>query len=240
MQPGEEEKFLRDFGMGFIVIITMLMAIFLGVALVPPEIERRTIFTILSKPVDRLEFLIGKFLGLALTLFINLFFLSLMFIISYSIFKIRREGFAGAMEIVPQTHPGLAFDLLNLARALILQYGQLLIMAALSLMLSLIVSNITAIVFSFVVYFGGQGASFLEHLGGEHAGDDKGLSGPVLGLVKSLTFILPRLDRFDVRERLVNDMPVAFNYIWKAYGAGLIYVAVLLTIAYLIFSDREF
>ena len=49
--------------MGFIVIITMLMAIFLGVALVPPEIERRTIFTILSKPVDRLEFLIGKFLG---------------------------------------------------------------------------------------------------------------------------------------------------------------------------------
>lgn len=240
MQPGEEEKFLRDFGMGFIVIITMLMAIFLGVALVPPEIERRTIFTILSKPVDRLEFLIGKFLGLALTLFINLFFLSLMFLLSYAIFKIRREGFAGAMEIVPQTHPGLAFDLLNLARALLLQYGQLLIMAGLALMLSLIVSNITAIVFCFVVYFGGQGASFLEHLGGEHAGDERGLSGPVLGLVKSLTFILPRLDRFDVRERLVNDMPVAFNYIWKAYGSGLIYIAVLLTIAYLIFSDREF
>src|SRR5688500_1392804 len=131
MQPGEEEKFLRDFGMGFIIIITLLMSIFLGVALVPPEIERRTILTILSKPVDRLEFLIGKFLGLALTLFINLFFLSAMFLLSYALFKIRREGFAGAMEIIPQTHPGLAFDLLNLGRALILQYGQLLIMAAL-------------------------------------------------------------------------------------------------------------
>jgi ABC-type transport system involved in multi-copper enzyme maturation permease subunit len=240
MQPGEEEKFLRDFGMGFIIIITLLMAIFLGVALVPPEIERRTIFTILSKPVDRLEFLIGKFLGLSLTLLINLFFLSVMFLLSYAIFKLRREGYAGAMEIIPQTHPGLAFDLLNLGRALMLHYGQLIIMAALALMLSLIVSNITAIVFCFVVYFGGQGASFLEHLSGDHAGDEKGLSGPVLGLVKTAGFVLPRLDRFDVRERLVNDMPVAFNYIWKAFGSGLIYVAVLLTIAYLIFSDREF
>jgi hypothetical protein len=35
-------------------------------------------------------------------------------------------------------------------------------------------------------------------------------------------------------------MPVAFNYIWKAVGSGLIYIAVLLTISYLVFSDREF
>ena len=243
MQPGEEEKFLRDFGMGFIIIITLLMAIFLGVALVPPEIERRTIFTILSKPVDRLEFLLGKFLGLALTLFVNLFFLSLMFLLSYTLFSLRQKqwNFGAAMASV-DGNPGLYFDLANLARAMILQYGQLLIMSALALTLSLIVSNITAIVFCFIVYFGGQGASFLEHLGGEHAGDksERGLSGPVLGMVRTLNFALPRLDRFDVRERLVNDMPIAFNYIWKAFGSGLVYIAVLLTIAYLIFSDREF
>jgi len=243
MQPGEEEKFLRDFGMGFIIIITLLMAIFLGVALVPPEIERRTIFTILSKPVDRLEFLIGKFLGLALTLFANLFFLALMFMISYALFYLREKQWDfGAAMAGGDGAPGLAFDLANLARALILQYGQLLIMAALALMLSLIVSNITAIVFCFVAYFGGQGTAFLEHMGGDHAADQTqgGLSGPVLGLVRTLTFALPRLDRFDVRERLVTDMPIAFNYIWKAFGSGLIYIAVLLTIAYLIFSDREF
>lgn len=242
MQPGEEEKFLRDFGMGFTIIITLLMAIFLGVALVPPEIERRTIFTILSKPVDRLEFIIGKFLGLAITLFMNLLALSIMFLLSYAIFKIRREGLEGAMAVVENTHPGLIFDLSNLARALTLQYGQLLIMSALALMLSLIVSNITAIVFCFVVYFGGQGASFLEHLGGEHAEgeNERGLSGPVVGMIKTLTFLLPRLDRFDVRERLVNDMPIAFNYMWKSFGSGIIYVAVLLTISYLVFSDREF
>jgi len=244
MQPGEEEKFLRDFGTGFIIIITLLMSIFLGVALVPPEVERRTIFTILSKPVTRLEFLIGKFMGLAMTLFVNLALMGLMFLISYTLFKLRREGFAGAMEIKGVDHPGLVFDLTNLTKAILLHYGQLCIMSALALTLSLIVSNITAIVFCFIAYFGGQMSSYWEHLaGGEHGGDSvhgAGLSKPVQGVVNAVYFMLPRLDRFDVRERLINDMPIAFNYMWKAFGSGLIYVAVLLTIAYLVFSDREF
>lgn len=246
MQPGEEQKFLRDFGLGFIIILTILMAIFLGVALVPPEIERRTIFTILSKPVTRQEFLIGKFLGLCWTLFVNLALMGLMFLISYAIFKIRIEkGFAPAMEST-MGHPGLMFDIANLSRALLLHMGQLSVLAALSLMLSLIVTNITAIVFCFVLYFAGNASSYFEHLSGsgeKHEGHEEEAShiqGPLQGVVKALYFMLPRLDRFDVRERLVNDSPIAFNYMWKAMGSGLTYVAVLLVIAYLVFSDREF
>lgn len=246
MAQGEEEKFLRDFGVGFIIIMTLLMAIFLGVALVPPEIERRTIFTILSKPVNRLEFLIGKFLGLCLTLLMNLAIMGVLFLITYSLFKIRREGWAPAMLANANPgagHPGLVFDLLNLSRALLLHFGQLTIMAALALTLSLIVTNITAIIFCFVAYFGGQASSFWEHLSGEGAEEGhktEHLKGPVEGIVKVVYFMLPRLDRFDVRQRLVNDMPIGFNYIWKAFGSGLLYVTVLLTIAYLVFSDREF
>ncbi len=242
MQPTEEHKFLSDFGVGFIIIMSVLMAIFLGVALVPPEIERRTIFTILSKPVNRLEFLIGKFLGLCLTLFINLFLMSLMFLISYAIFKIRRETWAGAM-LVENAHPGLVFEVSNLARALFLHFGQLAILAALALLMSLVVSYMTAIIFCFVAYFGGQASSYWEHLsgtGGEEGHKVEHLSGAALAIVRLVYFMLPRLDRFDVRERLVNDSPIAFNYMWKACGSGLIYVAVLLLIAYLVFSDREF
>lgn len=247
MQPGEEQKFLRDFGLGFIIILTILMAIFLGVALVPPEIERRTIFTILSKPVTRQEFLIGKFLGLCWTLFVNLALMGIMFLISYAIFKIRIEkGFAAAMDS-SMGHPGLIFDISNLSRALLLHMGQLSVLAALSLMLSLVVTNITAIVFCFVLYFAGNASSYFEHLGGEgdehkdgHDEEAAHVQGPLQGVVKALYFMLPRLDRFDVRERLVNDQIVAFNYMWKALGSGLTYVAVLLVIAYLVFSDREF
>lgn len=242
MQPGEEEKFLRDFGIGFIILLTLLMSIFLGVALVPPEIERRTIFTILSKPVDRLEFLIGKFVGLCLTLLVNLLAMGVLFLIAYTLYRARREGGLGAAMMVTDVKPGLVFELTNLGAAILLHFGQLAIMAALALMLSLIVSNITAIVFSFLAYFGGQMSSYWEHLSSDHGATDQaaGLSGPMQGLVKSVYFILPRLDRFDVRERLVQDMPISFNYVWKAFDSGLLYVAVLLIIAYLVFSDREF
>ena len=246
MQPGEEQKFLRDFGIGFIIIMTLLMAIFLGVALVPPDIERRTIFTILSKPVDRLEFLIGKYLGLCLVLFVNLALMGGMFLLSYALFKIRREGYAGAMAM-DTGHMSVMFDVVNMFKALVLQFGQLMIMAALALTMSLVVSNITAIVFCFLIYFGGQMSSYWEHLGGEghdaQGGDThggSGLSGPLQGLIRVLYFALPRLDRFDVRERIVTDIPIGFNYMTKAMGNGMVYVAVLLCIAWLVFSDREF
>ncbi len=243
LSPGTEEQFLRDFGTGFIIIMTTLMAIFLGVSLVPPDIERRTIFTILSKPVTRIEFLIGKYLGLCLTLLVNLVLLSAMFLLAYTIFEIRhKSGLAGAMKSFPGADQSLTFNLLNLLKALSLQYGQLIILASLAMLLSLIVSNMTAVVFCFVVYFGGQMSSYWEHLG-DHAGrgaNKADMSPAVTNLVKAVYFILPRLDRFDVRTRLVQQLPVEFNYMWKSFGSGIVYSAVLLVVCYLIFSDREF
>lgn len=243
LQPGEEERFLRDFGTGFISTTTLLMAIFLGSALVSPEIERRTIFTILSKPVTRLEFVIGKFSGLCLTLLLNLAVLGAVFVTVYALFKIGREGYAAAIVHDANTHTGVWFDVANLSNALWLLFGQLAIMAALALCLSLVVTTITTIIFCFVAYFGGQMSSYWESLGdASRAGTDEvpGISRPMQGVVRVVHFALPRLDRFDVRTQLVTDAPVAFNYVWKAWNAGLLYIAVLLTISYLVFSDREF
>jgi hypothetical protein len=86
-------------------------------------------------------------------------------------------------------------------------------------------------------------SAYLEHLGNdEDSGTNGGvgLSRPVASFVRTVYFLLPRLDRFDVNERLVNMMPVGFNYMWKTVDSGLIYVAALLTISYLVFSEREF
>lgn len=244
VQPGEEQRFLRDFGVGFIILITLLMTIFLGVSLVPPDIERRTIFTILSKPVSRLEFILGKFSGLALTLGLNLLVLTVVFLLSYTFNKVSHETWEGALKVESQ-HPGLYFDLSNLVHALVLHYGQLVVLAALALTMSLVVSPITAIVFSFLIYFGGQMSSYWGQLGGhgaEQDGHDHGsvLPKPVQGVVSILYYTLPKLDRFDVRDKLVTDAAVTTAYVWKAFGGGLVYVAVLLTIGYLVFSDREF
>lgn len=242
-QAAEGHNFLRDFGTGFIILTTMLIAIFLGVSLVPPEVERRTVFTILSKPVSRLEYLLGKFLGLVWTLFVYLLLLGIAFLVGYAIYRIRDLGYATAMQIVPGSKIGLMNELQNLAMALVLHYGQLVIIASLALVISLVTSAITGIVFCFMVYFGGQMSSYWEQLGsGSHTagGGHEGISKPMQGFINFVYWSLPRLDKFDVRERLVTDSPVAFDYAWRAWNSGLIYVAVLLVIGAMVWSDREF
>ena len=242
MQPGEEQKFLRDFGVGFTVIMTLIVAIFLGVALVPPEIERRTIFTILSKPVTRVEFLLGKYLGLCLVLLLNIALMSLMFLACYALFLIRQEGSIGAALMADNqgvSKQGMLFDLWNMSKALGLQYGLVTVMGAVAILLSQVLANITAIISSFVVYFAGQSAPYWEHLARD-TGAGPSFGALVSGLVSTLYFFLPRLDRFEVRERLVNDLPIHFNYILKAESSGAIYVAAMLALAYFVFGDREF
>ena len=264
MQPGSQQKFLRDYGLGFTIIMTLIAAVFLGVALIPPEIERRTIFTILSKPVTRLEFLLGKYLGLMMTLAVNLLVMGTIFIISYAFFVAHEDGKAAltgtnfltnlphwpAAFSLANVHDdtgvslnGVGSDVANLARALLLHFGLLGIMAAFALMLSQFLTGITAIIISFIVYFLGQSAAYWERLSGNNPSAQAAapvLSAPIRAVVNTVYAVLPRLDRFDVRERLVNDLPVGWNYVLKAGSSGVTYAAVMLAIAYFAFSDREF
>ncbi len=241
LQPGSEEQFLQDIGTLFISTITLLIAIFLGVSLVPPDIERRTIFTILSKPVNRTEFVLGKFLGLCASLALALFVMSAAFLLAYMLFVTSRYTDAWAGSAVASRMP-LGWTLGNLANALILHYGQLVVVASMALTLSLFVSSITAIVFCFLAYFGGQMSSYWQNLGGRAEGGDAStsISRGMQGMVNVVYYALPRLDRFDVHTQLAADTPIAFNTVWKAWDSGLIYSAILLTIAVLVFSDREF
>ena len=246
-QLGEEQRFLQDISMGFIIGMTVLISIFLGVTLVPPEIERRTIFTILSKPVNRGEFLVGKFLGLCLTLLVCMVVLGGVFLATFVLFNLRQNG-PGAWTTGTSAAPyaTLGFQTMQLFKALVLNYGQLVVLGSLSMLLSLIVSPITAITFCFLAYFGGQMSSYWNTLG---AGKDpnaggaesaRNLTGPMQGLVKVLYLALPRMDRFDVRTNMVTDNMISIAQVWKAWSSGLVYVGVLLAISYLVFSDREF
>lgn len=75
----EVDEILQDVGMGAIRFFSAGIAIFLGIGLIHTEIERRTIFTILSKPVSRTEFLIGKWAGLTFTVWLQLGLMALAF-----------------------------------------------------------------------------------------------------------------------------------------------------------------
>ena len=109
-------------------------------------------------------------------------------------------------------------------------------------MLSQFLTGITAIIISFVVYFLGQSAAYWERLSGSGGNDAATpvLTGPVRAIADGVYALLPHLDTFDVRERLVNDLPVGWNYMLKTGSAGATYTAVMLAVAYFAFSEREF
>src|SRR4030088_564581 len=71
LSGGQERKIIVDLGLSAMLLFGVFIAIFVGVGLVYKEIERRTVYTIFSKPVGRGEFLLGKYLGLCLTLLVN-------------------------------------------------------------------------------------------------------------------------------------------------------------------------
>src|SRR2546423_11701817 len=73
LSAGQEAKIIVDLGLSAILLFGVFISIFIGVGLVYKEIERRTLDAILSKPISRAEFLLGKYLGLCLTLLVNLF-----------------------------------------------------------------------------------------------------------------------------------------------------------------------
>ncbi len=74
------DKIVRDFGVASINIISVLIAVFVGVGLVYNDLDKKTIYTIISKPISRWQFLVGKFLGLLLTIVVNILFMTFFFL----------------------------------------------------------------------------------------------------------------------------------------------------------------
>jgi ABC-type transport system involved in multi-copper enzyme maturation permease subunit len=70
LSAGQDVKIIKDLGLAAISIFGLLIAIFIGIGLVWKEVDRRSIYGVLSKPIRRSEFVLGKYLGLLLTLIV--------------------------------------------------------------------------------------------------------------------------------------------------------------------------
>src|SRR5262245_29951946 len=77
---GEQARIVNDIGLAAINLVAVIIAVFVGIGLVTKEIERRTIYTILARPITRLQFIIGKYLGLAVVVAVNITIMFAMFI----------------------------------------------------------------------------------------------------------------------------------------------------------------
>ncbi len=233
LQPGAELKLLIDIGLGSIRFFGMLIAIFLGVRLISDEIEKRTIHTILTKPVTRAQFLLGKFLGSLGTVFSNL---ALMGIAFYVVFLIKAPGFMVSAS-TEGGGPGFSTDFIyaNIGKAIFLTFVEMTVVTALAVMASTLFSWIMAAVFSFFLYFVGQAADFFKTLASPARGT--GFLGQVV--FNTIYAVLPHFEVFDMREAILKGTYVGWDTMGLHLGLGLLYTGLIILVAFLAFMNRE-
>ncbi len=211
---GDAMKVLKDTGLAAINFFCVLIAIFTGINLVYKEVEKKTVLAILSKPVRRDEFILGKFLGLALTM---LAALAAMAAIFFAFILLNGGGFDWRIL--------LYFAMLFL---------ELLVIIAVSLLFSAFTTPILAFIFTVSLYL-------IGHVMWTYNEFKALLRAPAMKVLSEiLYYLLPNLDKFNIKNEVVlGTAPGAATILYTVlYGA--VYTAALLALAVLIFRRREF
>jgi Cu-processing system permease protein len=213
----QEAKIIVDLGLGAILLFGTFIAIFVGTGLVYKEIERRTLYAILAKPVGRGEFLVGKYLGLCLTLAVNVAVMGLG--VSLALLYVRR----GYDPLVLQVWPAIA-----------LIYVELLIVVAVALLFSAFSSPALSALLTFAVFVIGHFSADMRTLA---AATGTKAARVFFGV---LFYLLPNLSHYtqitDAGHGLMPS-PAAFT---AAVAYAVIYITVLLAVATFVFNRRNF
>jgi len=210
---GQDIKIVKDISLSAISVFGVLIAIFVGTNLVYKEVDKRTIYTILSRPLHRFEFILGKYLGLA----------ALLGVVTLSMAVV-----AAAYVLTLGGSVDTTF-----AIAVALTYVELLLITAFSVLLSTAASPILGALVVFSIYVVGHATNILIDLPPHF---DDTFARRVMELAY---YILPNLSNLNVRAEAANEVAVAWAYVGWATAYGLFYTAVVLALAALAFEDKD-
>jgi ABC-type transport system involved in multi-copper enzyme maturation permease subunit len=211
---GDRVKVVKDVGLASISLFGALMAILMGTGLVYKEIDKKTIFTILSKPIHRYQFLLGKFFGLVITLLVMLVLMSVVFLI-----LIYLHTFSFEWKILL----AIAFIFLELC-----------LLTAVALLFSCFSTPILSSLFSLSFYLIGHFAWGLETL------IKKIDSGVWRFFAQAVYTFLPDLENFNFKTEVVHNLPIPPPVLLYSILYGLFYTLFVLALATLIFRKRDF
>jgi Cu-processing system permease protein len=227
LTASQDLKVIKDLGLAAMNLIGLLIAIFIGTGLVAKEVERRSIYSVLSKPISRTSFLLGKFSGLVLTLAVNL----AMMTVAFYLMLLYQE--LTTIDWVQRGWRAPAIDLRLLA-PIGLTLVQLTLVTAVALFFSTFSSPLLATLFTLGIWVAGHFSVDLRDFG-------TAIDAPATAAVtRALYYLLPNLSALDVKNQVVHGLPVA----WPAVGLGVaaigVYVGLVLTAASAVFARRDF
>ena len=213
---GIERYVIISLGLSAISLVGIFIAVFLGVALVSKEMDKRTLYALLAKPVHRWEFLLGKFCGLVMTLAINTAAMAL--------------GLYAALWVVQ--HPLKSSDVYILT-AISLILLKLALIVALALLFSCFTTPFLAILFTAGLYVAGLFATDLRTVRAVQ------LDTATLEFLRGISYVLPNFQNFDVLGVVVHGRAVPAGFAGYATIYACLYITIVLLAAVAIFSRRN-
>ena len=213
LNHGDSERLIVDLGLSCVNLFGVIIAVFIGVGLVNREIKNRTVETLLAKPVHRFEFLLGKYLGLVLTLAMNTL--------------LMLAGLLGVLVMMGVPIEPMLF------KAVLLIFMELMLLTAVALLFSTVTTASLSTMLTLGMYIIGHLQDDLRTL---TVKVEFGLRVLLLGMY----YALPNLESFNVKGRVVHHLDIGQSEFLLAIAYGLVYTAFLLLAAGFIFQRRDF
>jgi ABC-type transport system involved in multi-copper enzyme maturation permease subunit len=218
---GIESVVMVSMGLSAISFIGLLIAIFIGVGLVHKEMDKRTLYALLAKPVRRWEFVLGKFAGLLLTLTVNT--AAMLVGLLLALLYVKHSMPPGSVtEGYATVFVAIYFIVLKLA-----------LVVALALLFSAATTPLLSILYTAGLYIAGQFIQEMRTLRTD-------LMSPALAtLMRWLSYVLPNFDNFDVAGAAAHGRSVPHALIWQNTLYAALYCAIVLLGAAAVFSRRN-
>ena len=209
----QDEKIIKDLGLAAIDFFGTLIAIFIGVGLVSKEIERRSLYPLLAKPLSRGEFFLGKFAGLAFTLLVNTAAMALGLLVTLWLVGHRPD--------------------LHLLQAIYPLYLGLLLIVAMALLFSTLTSSTLAAVGTVGVVLAGRYSDVVRNM-------REVAPGAPNWLVDFLYYAIPNFRNFDFKDKVAYGDSISLPTLAFVTAYALVYIALALTLGLLAFQKRDF
>jgi ABC-type transport system involved in multi-copper enzyme maturation permease subunit len=227
LAAGQDVKIIKDLGLAASLLFGVGIAVFIGIQLVAREVERRSVHATLSKPVSRAVFLLGKYVGLLLTLGVNIVVMAAALFAVLAVYRVMTPPGVQETWTAPALDPRLLL-------ALLLIYVELAIVTAIALLFSTYSSALLSAAFTSAVWVAGHFVGDLRTL--EHVG----ASGGTAWAAWLVSWVLPNLALFDIKAEVVHGVQVPPGQVGAAVGYGIAYSAAMLLLAMTIFQRRDF
>jgi ABC-type transport system involved in multi-copper enzyme maturation permease subunit len=222
-------KVAVDMALSTVSFAGLLLVLFVGIDLMAKDLDKRTIYMVLARPISRQQYILGKMFGMSLLIVTTVFILSLFSVISIVLIKWAN----------PDYFPRFSWGLVLLAVAFIAL--SLILVSALSVLFASFSStSFITLVFTIISYIIGQSASTVKTL--VEAPETAGITvSPVtVKLVQAAYYVFPNLSLFDIKAQAAHGLPISATYIFWTVFYGTVYICLVTVFASLLFRKKEF